>query len=196
MLRRATVALFLGGILAGSSPAAGDDDPEAPAARPEANAAPKREGQYSGVDPDKPAAEPEKGRKKKAAPGTLTWVGFSADSGEVFFQGSSRFAASQRLEGATLVVDIEGLSRMAPNTRRPLETRFFDTPIARVTVRAVKARRGSKKVEARKAGIEVRIAFKEGAKAREGSLRSDAGAEGAYTVHLDMAASTAATSSD
>jgi hypothetical protein len=85
---------------------------------------------------------------------------------------------------------------MAANTRRPLETRFFDTPIARVTAKAVRARRGSKKAPARKAGIEVRIAFKEASKAREGSLRSDAEVEGAYTVHLDMAASTAATGSD
>jgi hypothetical protein len=193
MLRRATVALVLGGLLFGTAPhgraaAQEAEQSDVPAAEaPASSPTPKAEGEYSGVSPGEPAKAPEAKKKgKKVAPGTLTWIGFSAENGgaELFFQASSRFAASQRVEGNTLIVELDGITRMGPNTRRPLDTRFFDTSVARVTAKAVRARRGTKKQPARKAGVEVRIAFKSGA-AREGSLRTGTEGDG-FTVYLDL----------
>jgi hypothetical protein len=152
---------------------------------------PKREGVYSGVNPAEPETSPSPKKVVKAGPSTLTWVGFAAqDSGgaQLFFQGTSRFAASQRLEGSILIVELEGLRKMATNTRRPLDTRFFESPVARVTAKAVRARKKGKKAPARGAGIEVRIAFKNPADAREGGLRSATEADGTYTIYLDIAA--------
>jgi hypothetical protein len=194
MLRRATVALVLGGLLFGTAPhgsaaaqeAEQSDIPQAEA--PASSPTPKAEGEYSGVSPGEPAKTPDKPTKKarKVASGTLTWIGFSAENGgaELFFQASSRFAASQRVEGNTLVVELDGITRMGPNTRRPLDTRFFETSVARITAKAVRARRGTKKLPARKAGVEVRIAFKSGG-AREGSLRTGTEGDG-YRVYLDL----------
>jgi hypothetical protein len=204
MLRRATASIVVG-ILLGTAPIAGrlavaqnapgdepEDEPaEADAPEPAQRRGPaaptKREGDYSGVSPGEPAASAAK--KVKAGASTLTWVGFAAqDSGgaQIFFQGTSRFSASQRLEGTTLVVDIEGLRRMATNTRRPLDTRFFESSVARVTAKAVRARKKTRKAPARKAGIEVRITFKSPADAREGNLRQETAPDGTFVIYLDL----------
>jgi hypothetical protein len=206
MLRRATASILVGILLGTAAPihgrvAAAQDEPEEGAGEADAPdepaaatrrgpAAPtKREGDYSGVSPGEPAASPTK--KVKAGPSTLTWVGVApqGDGGaQVFFQGTSRFAASQRLEGSTLIVEIEGLKRMATNTRRPLDTRFFESAVAQVTARAVRARKKTRKAPARKAGIEVRIRFKNPADAREGNLRQETEADGTYVIYLDIPA--------
>jgi hypothetical protein len=198
MLRRATASILVGILLGVAAPVASavaQDEPEsdeADAAEPGAprgTAAPtKREGDYSGVSPGEPAAT---AKKVKAGASTLTWVGFAAQDGggaQIFFQGTSRFAASQRLEGSTLVVEIEGLKRMAANTRRPLDTRFFESSVARVTAKAVRARKKTRKAPARKAGIEVRITFKNAADAREGNLRQETAPDGTFVIYLDLAA--------
>jgi hypothetical protein len=72
-----------------------------------------------------------------------------------------------------LVVDLK-LTRLGQNTWRPIDTRFFDTPIARIT--AKKARKG----------IEVRIAFKDPKDAKEGALRTATEADGYYYAYLDF----------
>lgn len=204
MLRRATASILVGILLGTAAPihgrvAAAQDEPEeaeadgpdepAAATRKGPAAPAKREGDYSGVSPGEPAASPAK--KVKAGPSTLTWVGFApqGDGGaQIFFQGTSRFAASQRIEGSTLIVEVEGLKRMATNTRRPLDTRFFESPVARVAAKAVRARKKTRKAPARKAGIEVRISFKNASDAREGNLRQETEADGTYVIYLDIPA--------
>jgi hypothetical protein len=195
MFRRGTIALILGAALGTATPtraggATGASDPPDPSDRAERRVPAEppethKEGDYGGVTPgEAPAAK--KARREPA--GTLTWVGFSAkdDGGaELFFRATSEFSASQRIEGGALVVSLEGIKRLKRNTRRPLDTRFFETPVARVTVKAVSARRGTKKLAARKSGIEVRLAFKKG-DAREGSLRTATEPDGSYTVYLDL----------
>lgn len=166
---RSRFALALAGLLAAASPAA---------AQPAEGSVLKKEGDYGGVTPGQGPATPEKGVKRRPpARKSLNWVGFTPKEGggsELFFQAVDEFTVTQRMDGRTLVVVLEGLSKQARNTRRPLDTRFFDTAIARVTT----------KVARRKKGIEVRIAFKDAKDAREGTLRTDKGADGMFYAYL------------
>jgi hypothetical protein len=170
--------LALAGILAVAAPAVAQPA-EAP---PEGTA--KREGEYGGITPGQAPAT-EKGGKHKRAPArqSLNWVGFTPKEGgsaELFFQAADAFEVSQRMEGNTLVVVLEGLKKQARNTRRPLDTRFFDTAIARVSTKVVRAKRG------KKGGVEVRIAFKDVKDAHEGSVRTDKGADGQFYAYLSF----------
>jgi hypothetical protein len=164
------IALTFAGLLVVAAPAA---------AQPAEGGVVKKEGEYGGVTPGE-APAPEKGAKKRApAKKSLNWLGFTPKEGgasELFFQAVDPFTVSQRMEGNTLVVTLEGLTRQARNTRRPLDTRFFDTAIARVTTKRAR----------RKKGIEVRITFKDAKDAREGSLRSDKGSDGMSYAYLSF----------
>lgn len=171
------------------------------AALPSAVAAPgpgddgthRREGEYGGVNP---AGPPVTDAKHKApGPKTLGWIGFAARDGgaELFFQASQPFEVVQRVEGDAVVVTLVGLSKLARNTRRPLDTRFFEAPIARVSakvVRAVRARRGQ---AARPAGVEVRIAFKQGAPATEAAVRTATEADRLVYAYLSFGPAPAGT---
>ncbi|HVK73549.1 MAG TPA: hypothetical protein VM734_09520 [Kofleriaceae bacterium] len=180
-MKRTGVALSL--MLAIGAPAvpAALAQPDAP------EGTPKREGEYGGVSPDAGPGE-AKGKKVKAPPKqTLTWIGFTAKEGgasELFFQAAQGFGVQQRVEGGTLVVVLEGLPRQARNTRRPLDTRFFDTAIAGVTAKPVRATRARKGKPAHPAGIEVRIAFKDPNDAKVASLRVETGTDGMSYAYL------------
>lgn len=103
----------------------------------------------------------------------LTWVGFQPKkdgSARVFFQLTRDTPVSQRLEKGVLIVTLEGARFRRRNTRRKLDTRYFDTAIFGIKARRVHARRAHKDRPARKAGIEVRITFKNAADAREGKI--------------------------
>jgi hypothetical protein len=140
--------------------------------------APNAEGEYSGVQPGQ-AKKPEPSKKAKKPPpkGTLSWLGFETQDGgsQVFFQSVAPFQVSQRVENGTVVVTLSGLTRLGPNTWRPIDTRFFGTPIARVT--------------AKKKGktIEVRIAFKNAKDAAVGSVRTATEADGMFYAYLTFA---------
>jgi len=165
------------------------------ASTPAVAQSPHREGEYGGVNPGATAAgdaaaEPAKTRKRAPA-GTLTWLGFEARDGgaQVFFQSVAPFEVSQRVEDATLVVHL-GLSRLATNTGRPVDTRFFDNPLARIAAKKVRAERAKGRA-ARAAGIEVRIAFKQASDAQEGQVRSETGPDGMHYVYLTFPPGTA-----
>jgi hypothetical protein len=130
-----------------------------------------QEGDYGGVQP---GHKPEKPRKQPAK-GTLSWIGFEPKDGapEVFFQSVAPFEVSQHVEKGVLVVDL-ALKRLGQNTWRPIDTRFFDTPIARIT-----AKRAHK-------GIEVRITFKDPKDAKTGAVRTATEADGMYYAYLDF----------
>lgn len=168
---RSRFALALAGLLVAATPAA---------AQPAEGGVVKKEGEYGGVTPGQ-APVAEKGAKaRRPARKSLNWVGFAPKEGgssELFFQAVDEFTVSQRMDGSTLVVTLTGLSKQARNTKRPLDTRFFDTAIARVTT----------KVARRKKGIEVRVAFKDAKDAREGTLRTDKGSDGMFYAYLSFA---------
>jgi hypothetical protein len=152
-----------------------------------ADTAPHREGQYSGVTPGEvPSRDAKPPRPKRPPPrGTLTWIGFEAkDRGaEVFFQSVAPFEVSQRVEGGSLVVHLT-LTRLGHNTWRQIDTRFFDNPLSGIVARAVTAARASRKQQARSAGIEARITFKNAKDAREATVRTATEADGMYYAFL------------
>ena len=137
-----------------------------------ASAQQHQEGEYGGVEPGR---KPEKPRKRPAK-GTLSWIGFEPKNGgsEIFFQSVAPFEVSQRVDNGTLVVALS-LSRLGQNTWRPIDTRYFDTSLARVTAK----KKGK--------GIEVRIAFKDPKSATQGSLRTATEADGMYYAYLSFA---------
>jgi AMIN domain len=160
-MRRALLCLVL---LAGPAFA---EDPKGPNA----------EGDYSGVQPGQ-AKKPESKKAKRPPPkGTLSWIGFESKDGgsEVFFQSVAPFEVSQKVENGSVVVTLSGLTKLGHNTWRPIDTRFFDTPIARVTAK----KKGK--------GIEVRIAFKNAKEAAQGSVRTAAEADGMYYAYVSFA---------
>jgi len=156
-----------------------------------ADTGPHREGEYGGVVPGQPqqqAPSTKPGRPKRPPPkGTLTWIGFEAKNGgaQVFFQSMAAFEVTQHMEGAVLVVHLS-LTRLGQNTWRLVDTRFFDNPIAGIVARGVGARRGSKKAQARAAGIDVRISFKNPKDAKAGTLKTQTEADGMYYAYLDF----------
>lgn len=157
-----------------------------------AQKAPHKEGEYGGVSPgEAPRPDPKTSRTKKPARGTLSWIGFEAkDAGaQVFFQSVAPFEATQHVEGQVLVVHL-GLTRLGSNTWRPIDTRFFDNPLSRITAKKVRAARAAKGRPARSAGIEVRITFKNPVDVREGAMRSEAGPDGMHYVYLTFPAGT------
>lgn len=150
----------------------------------------RREGEYGGVQPGAGDSADKGKPRRPPAKKTLLWIGFTAKEGgasELFFQAVEPFSVRQRVEGKVLVVLLEGLKAQARNTRRPLDTRFFETSLARVTARKVGARRARKGKPGHAAGIEVRIAFKDARDLREAAVRSDTGADQLFYAHLDFA---------
>ena len=112
------------------------------------------------------------------AKGTLSWIGFEAKDGgaQVFFQSVASFTASQRVDGATLIVSLD-LQRLGGNTWRPVDTRFFDNPLSSIGAKATRARGSMKR-------IEVKIRFKNAKDAREGAMRSQSEPDGMNYVYL------------
>lgn len=162
------------------------DEPKAPPAPP--TEVTHGEGDYGGVQPGQPKkAEPGKQKPKKPPPkGTLAWIGFEAKGGgsEVFFQSVAPFEVNQHVENGVLVVNLGGLTRLGQNTWRPIDTRFFDTSVARITAKA-----GGKKGK----GVEVRIAFKNAKDAAQASVRTATEPDGMYYAYLSFAGGAPAT---
>lgn len=152
------------------------DRPKPPRPPPE----PNREGEYTGAKPGVRPGENEGRPQKKPRPGILSWIGFEAKDGgaTVWLQSASSLQVEQRMDGATLIVHLGGVRRLVRNLRRHVDTRFFDTSIARITAKPVSARRARKGRPAQKAGVEVRITFKNAKDAREGTLRTATEADG------------------
>lgn len=139
--------------------------------------APNAEGDYGGVQPGQ-QKKPETGKKaKKPAPkGTLSWIGFEAKDGgsTLFFQSAAPFEVNQRIDNGTLVIGLAGVTRLAGNTWRHIDTRFFETSLAKVVAK--------KKGKA----VEVRVTFKNAKDAAQGSVRTSTEADGLYYAYLSF----------
>jgi hypothetical protein len=153
-----------------------------------------QEGAYGGVTAGQGSGATEapgdRGKRPRRPPAKdeLTWIGFQAHDGgggELFFQAPAGFTVAQRVERGEVVLVLEGLHRLAHNTWRELDTRYFDTPIARVRARPVGARSGK---GAHKAGVEVRIAFKRAKDVHEASARTATEGDGMFYAYLDFGA--------
>lgn len=159
-------------------------------------------GEYGGVTPGvvypysnfKKWKRPVNKRAQRGRP-KLTWVGFQPQkdgSSRVFFQLTRDVTLSQRVEKGVLIVTLEGARFRRRNTLRKLDTRYFDTAIDWVDARRVRARRARKGRSARKSGIEVHIAFKNAADAREGKVSRALMKDKFQYVFLDFGAGTPA----
>jgi hypothetical protein len=160
---------------------------------------PHPEGTYGGVAPGQAPGPPTKAGKPKRSPpkNTLTWIGFEAKEGgaRVFLQAASPFEVDQHLEGSTLVIHVH-LQRLGRNTGRRVDTRFFENPLAGIVAKPVGSRRPTKGKRASKAGIDVRITFKNPADAKRASTRTATEPDGLHYVYLTFPeATTAATTS-
>jgi hypothetical protein len=145
---------------------------------------PHPEGEYGGVVPGQPRkVETSKKPKRPPPKGTLSWIGFEAknSTSEIFLQSVAPFEVSQHVENGVLVVYLGGLTRLGQNTWRIVDTRFFDTPISKIVARYVGA------TKSHKAGIEVRVTFKNAKDAKEGGLRTTTEADGFFYAHLSFA---------
>jgi hypothetical protein len=135
-----------------------------------------QEGVYTGAKPGvRPGADEGKPQSKPRAK-TLSWIGFEAKDGgaTVWLQAASSFDVAQRMDGSTLVVTVTGLSKMVRNTRRPIDTRFFENPLSRISAKV------------RKKKVELRIAFKNAKDAREAQTRTATEADGLNYVYLSF----------
>lgn len=141
-----------------------------------ADNAPHKEGEYGGVIPGQKDTSTRPAKPKRPPPkGTLTWIGFEAKEGgaQLFLQSVAPFQVNQKVVGATVVATLD-LSKLASNTWRRIDTRFFDNPLSGIV--AQRGRRGR--------SIEVRIAFKNSKDAREGTIRTATEADGMYYAYL------------
>lgn len=104
---------------------------------PDANTAP---GGYAGVCPgtaNPPAVAVPAGQ----APARITWPGFQMlpDQGSrIFLQATIAFQYSTESRGKTFVVSLGDVRPAGENNARPLETRFFNTPVLRAEIKRVK----------------------------------------------------------
>ena len=139
---------------------------------------PNAEGDYSGVAPGL-NQDARKRPKQTVSKGSLSWLGFVSKNGgaEVFFQSAAAFEIDQRVDGGVLSVRLRGLSKQVANTRRPIDTRFFDNPLARIVAKVVKGKAP---------GIDVRITFKNAKDAKVGTVRTATEADGFFYVYLSF----------
>ena len=139
---------------------------------------PNAEGDYSGVTPGVDQAKRNR-PKPPTSKGSLSWLGFASKNGgaEVFFQSAAAFEIDQRVDGGVLSVRLLGLTKQVHNTRRPIDTRFFDNPLARITAKVVKGKTP---------GIDVRITFKNAKDAKVGTMRMATEADGLFYLYLSF----------
>jgi hypothetical protein len=139
---------------------------------------PNAEGDYGGVAPGT-NQDPRTRPKQAAIKGTLSWLGFASKDGgaEVFFQSAAAFEIDQRVDGGVLSVRLRGLTKQVANTRRAIDTRFFDNPLARISAKVVKGKTP---------GIDVRITFKNAKDAKVGTMRTATEADGFFYVYLSF----------
>lgn len=104
----------------------------------QAEVAPTREvGQYAGVTPGA-GTPPRAGAVARARPAKLlTWPGFQAQPGgasRFFLQVSAPVETQVRTSAGRVEVVLKNVRGHLRNTFRPLDTRFFQTPVRRAKV--------------------------------------------------------------
>lgn len=146
----------------------------------------RREGDYGGVKPGVAASHDSRRSGKPARKGALSWIGFEpkGSGADVFLQSAGAFEVAQHVEGGVLVIHLSGLSQLDQNTWRYIDTRYFDTSIARIVAKRVGAARASKASPGHGSGVEIRVSFKRSADAHEATVRSATEADGLYYAYL------------
>lgn len=181
MRRVLALVLFLAASPLTSPPARADS----PKPAPHDNQNALTPSDYGGVVPGQSHKDEGKGKHRHHTPrkGELSWIGFQARDGaaHVFLQSVAPFDVTQHVEHGTLIVKLAGLDRLGQNTWRPIDTRYFDTPLERIVARKI----GGAHAHGR--GIELQITFKHPSDAAQAQLRSATEADGYYYSYLTFA---------
>ena len=134
-----------------------------------------RRGEYGGVQPNVEKGAKNGERKPAARPrrkNIITWVGFQpqADGGSrVFLQLTSEVPFTQSISRGRLLISLRGARLGNSNANRFLDTRFFDTALARVDA------------DRRRRGVELAIEFKNPADLAEASATMTTSQVDGYT---------------
>jgi hypothetical protein len=175
LMRRGGKALVLALVLATSGGAEAQE-----------SGVPSGDGQvtYQGVAPGEGAAEARKPRRGRTP--MVTWLGFQPrpDGGaRVFVQLDREMAHPQQIVDGTLVIALAGARVAHTNSRRFLDTRFFDTAVERISIESARRRPRS-----RGKGLELVIRFKDPAAARELAASMTTGKDGYTYLMVDVPA--------
>lgn len=143
----------------------------------------KPAGTYQGVAPGEGVAAhpPRRGRTP-----TVTWLGFQPQPGgaaRVFVQLDRDVSHAQEVRGGELVISLAGARVARSNTERFLDTRFFDTPVERVSIERARRRPGGSK---RGRGLELVVRFKNPADAREAAVEMATRKDGYTYLTVDV----------
>jgi hypothetical protein len=106
------------------------------------NKATNAPGSYAGV---KPGGEqlPAIAAKPGATPAAVTWPGFQMQpdgSSRVFLQTTAPVATQTQNSGKQVIVDLGACTIAGDTNALPLDTRFFNSPVTRITLRREKGR--------------------------------------------------------
>ena len=152
---------------------------------------PNREGEYGGVVPGQVPDQDSKRRKVRKRKNAVSWIGFQPrpdGTSRLFLRMANELTYEQSVQGEQLVVNIAGARYRHRNTRRRLDVRFFATPLSLVLSKRVSSRRARKDRPARKAGIELRISFKDKEDVREASASMSTEPDGYTYLYLEFPA--------
>jgi hypothetical protein len=144
---------------------------------------PKPVGEYSGVPDAEAGAGPKVGHVRRGRFPQLLWLGFRArDEGgaRMFLQLDRDVTASQAVVAGKLVISLPGARAASKNSIRWLDTRFFDSGVARIEARRAGRKKGVK------AGLEIVVTFKDKVAPAEGSIASAQGKDGLTYLTLDF----------
>jgi hypothetical protein len=182
MLRLARVLLASLVVVLAPAAARAQDTPagEAPKAPGDQ---PKPVGEYSGVPDAEAGAGSKVGHVRRGRYPQVLWLGFRArDEGgaRLFVQLDRDVASSQAVVGGKLVISLPGARAASRNSLRWMDTRFFDSGVARIEARRAGRKRGQK------AGIEIVVTFKDKVAPAEGSIASAQGKDGLTYLSLDF----------
>lgn len=182
-MRRAPAGIAAAGLLAAlAGPAFGQD--KKPAGQVNlGGGSPNQVGEYSGVEPGQDAPPGHRPRRGKYP--LVTWVGFQPQDGgssRVFIQLDRDVSHSESVKNGALVITLEKARYANTNTRRFLDTRFFDTSVERITTQPMRrGRRGS-----RAGGVEIAIRFKNPAEARDLAPQKSIGKDGMVYIVFEV----------
>lgn len=126
--------------------------------------------------PPRPGAPGHKSPRR--GPGFVTYVGFQkmAETPRVFLRISSGVMPAQAVSGEELVVHLPGFKLDMANNGRPLDTRWFGTPIVKVRATEVTG------------GVDLHVTFAKGAppaQARVSTAPAEDADSGLY-LYLDF----------
>jgi hypothetical protein len=131
-------------------------------------------GTYTGVVPGTSAPAAAVVPANKAAPATITWPGFQmrADgTSRVFIQSTTSLAVQPSAAPGKYQVYLPGAHVHGGTNRLPLETRFFNTPVTKVSLNAAKD------------GVTVTLDLRSDVTPQ---VSNEHGSDGYYFIYIDL----------